>query len=790
MPTANEDYDIVIESPDATRTGFNIVREKDKPVFTFDYLPSLSPRQDSGATNYGQVPPDQEVTMVIRDGVDGSGHTTTSDNEIRSIAWADGVDTRAKNEVSLGSALSETPTNLYILPDGDFENGSIDVNWRTLDSSFNDTVGGGPPVSAVTGNARNGTYAAQIITAGSARTYVYKLSSKWGAGHFLTGKITFGVWAKRTSGTGTVDLVVWGDNSGATVGGTVNTSSYTYYSVSHTFNSSDTEMFVGFREVASDGSGTGTYIHFDDAHVFGGGIANDGVVKFVRQGSVMYTVTKGGIWSSTGDFVYCPGGEITDAVEYQGDIFVAHAGALAFSYSSDMVTWTASTIASIGKNATYFGKVRSILFKEYLGIGYSATSPKTAWTSVGNVGDTGTVATSIIPYNDTPFIGREDGLFQYDRTDDLYHDITPEFQYALDTKNFKVGVAHQGWLYVSTANGLFRYDGTSFQSLRTLLFPSGLDEFGGAIKAMATDSEYVYFLQEDNLAETSASKSAWLIAMHEDLTQGSGVLAVIPYTLGKLAVGVAGAAMVSNGVIHIGGALQDIKIGSAGNLRPHWFQYTLPTRSLVPARDTAPALGTSGDIVFPAWDAGFPDVTKVFTKFTIKGLNMSANKTIAVKFSLDADINTAVSSFVLLGTATSNGDTTFDFSGETLANRSGKTISIAYTLATNDATDSPFALVGVLKALLRTTKLKRFSITLRSQGALGAENDYGQSGLATLLRDTYIDTAWPLKLEEDFANTGTPVSHNVKLENVRERVLVDEDGAETVYECEFWEVNI
>ena len=160
MPTPNSDYDVVIEQPDGTRSGFMVKREKDKPVFTFDYLPSLSPRQDSGATDYSQVPPDQEVTLVIRDAVDGTGHTTTSFQDIRSAAWADGVDARAVNELSLGSALSETPTNLYILPDGDFEDNSLDSNWDTLDGSHNDTVSSLPAITVDTGNARNGTYAA------------------------------------------------------------------------------------------------------------------------------------------------------------------------------------------------------------------------------------------------------------------------------------------------------------------------------------------------------------------------------------------------------------------------------------------------------------------------------------------------------------------------------------------------------------------------------------------------------------------------------------------------------
>jgi hypothetical protein len=367
--------------------------------------------------------------------------------------------------------------------------------------------------------------------------------------------------------------------------------------------------------------------------------------------------------------------------------------------------------------------------------------------------------------------------------------MTPEYAGLYNTDNFKYGTAHQGWFYLSTANGFFRFDGTNFQSLRNLIFPSGLEAFGNRIKSMTTDGEFLYVLQEDELAETSASKSAWLIALREDLTKGSGVLTVIPYVLGKLAVGNIGGAIVNTNDLFIGGHQEDSKVGAAGAQTPRLFSYTLPSRHFVPAHDTTPALTTSGEIIFPAWDAGFPDVTKVFTKFTIKLLNANANRTVAVKYLLDGDINTATSSYITLGTANSNGDTTFDFSGQSLANRTGKTISISYALATNDATESPLVLAGVLKAVLNTTRLKRLSITLRTQGALGADDDF-QAGLPALLKDTYIDTAWPLKLDEDFDNSGTVTSHNVRLENVRERVLIDEDGAETVYECEFWEVNI
>jgi hypothetical protein len=810
VPTANEDYDVVIEQPDGTRHGFNVVRTPNVPVFGFDYLPSLSPRQESGNTSYSQVPPNQEISLVLRDAVDGSGNTQTSVNDIRSSAWADNVDSRAAHELTLGSSLSAVAQEFAILPDGDFEDNDIDDNWqqRGVTGGLPNTSGGSATIAAVTTSPRNGTYCARLYldadnyTPGYRDYCVYELHNKWGIGHFKGSKITFGAWFRtaESSSSNNVYMVIIDDTMGAAdpIGSTYASTNitmesiqdWTYKTVSHTVSSSATKLWVGFWESGSHAENM--TIFMDDARIFGGQVTTDNkVVKMINRGSDSYMVTSGEVWKTDGDLIYCGAGEILDAEVFMNTMYVAHSGTTPYSYSTDTETWVVSVIPSTGKNAHKFRRSRNVLWKIYNDDVASSINPILGgtWSADGDIGDTSGDVTSLFSYSDRPYIGRTDGIFQYNRADDVWVDMTPEYAGLYNTDNFKYGTAHQGWFYLSTANGFFRFDGTNFQSLRNLIFPSGLEAFGNRIKSMTTDGEFLYVLQEDELAETSASKSAWLIALREDLTKGSGVLTVIPYVLGKLAVGNIGGAIVNTNDLFIGGHQEDSKVGAAGAQTPRLFSYTLPSRHFVPAHDTTPALTTSGEIIFPAWDAGFPDVTKVFTKFTIKLLNANANRTVAVKYLLDGDINTATSSYITLGTANSNGDTTFDFSGQSLANRTGKTISISYALATNDATESPLVLAGVLKAVLNTTRLKRLSITLRTQGALGADDDF-QAGLPALLKDTYIDTAWPLKLDEDFDNSGTVTSHNVRLENVRERVLIDEDGAETVYECEFWEVNI
>ncbi len=810
MPTANEDYDVVIEQPDGTRHGFNVAREPNKPVFGFDYLPSLSPRQESGDTSYAQVPPNQEISLVFRDAVDGSGHTRTSSNTVHSSAWADNVDTRAANELTLGSSLSAVAQDFSILIDGDFEDNSIDSGWqgRGQTSTLPNTSSGSCNISVSTTSPRNGTYCASITSTGNTSTpglrdyCVYELHTKWGIGHFTGSKITFGAWltTAESSSSDNIYMVIIDDTldeNDPAFSEYVSLSipmsdiqDWTYKSVSHTVSASATKLWVGFFESGSHNN-TRT-IRMDDARIFGGSVTADNkVVKMLNRGSDSYMVTSGEVWKTNGDLIYCGADEILDAEVFNNTMYVAHTGTTAYSYSTDTETFVVSTIASTGKNAHKFRRSRGTLWKIYNDDVSSSTNPVNggSWASDGNIGDTSAEVTSLISYADRPYIGRTDGIFQYDRGEDVWVDMTPEYAGLHNTENFKHGTAHQGWFYLSTANGFFRFDGTNFQSLRNLVFPSGLQAFGNRVKGMTTDGEFLYVLQEDELAETSASKSAWLIAIKEDLTKGSGVLAVIPYILGKIAVGNVGGAIVNGSDLFIGGSLEDSKVGTAGAQVPKLFSYTLPTRHFVPAHDTTPSLTTAGEVIFPAWDAGFPDITKVFTKFTIKLLNANSNRTVAVKYLLDGDINTATSSYITLGTANSNGDTTFDFSGQSLANRTGKTISIAYVFATNAATESPLVLTGVLNSVLNKTRLKRFRITLRTQGARGADDDF-QTGLATLLKDTYIDTAWPLKLDEDFDNTGTVTQHNVRLENVSERVLIDEDGAETVYDCEFWEVNI
>ena len=791
MPTPGVDYDIVIRRPNGSERGhMTAPGEEGTPRFTFDYLPTFNPREDSGEANYAQRPPDQELVLTIEDAIDGTGIVKARGNTIHSAVWSDGVDPRSPFEVSLGSLEERIETDAEPISGGSYSNG-----FNSGSNPFTVTAGAAQGVASVSGVAYEGAQSLSFNHANLGRTITYRLQIPNSG--FIGGRINASFWVRSYSE----------DNSTVTAWAGISTSSSYSNSFGHNYSpgSGWNRIFISLDGYSP---GQNIYLHLRTRAngTFGGnGLYLDDLVidqalatlnspfsslKFAKFGSNVFLATLSRVYKDDGTFVDEP--DNTDLIEFNGIMYLAKGDSTSYKFTSDGETWASSTLSGDLGRAELFARSRGVLWKMLNNKLYSSVDPSNSgvWSTAYTVGDSETTVVSVISFQDTILVGKVDGLFAYDRANDTFYTLTLEFQFSTSLDNFKHWVVNGSWLYLTTAYGLIRYNGQSIQSLRNQFLPKSLTEFGGAILALASDVEFVYILQDDARDNADQDKGVWLIALREGVTTENQI-ALIPYTLSRLPIVGTNTTIVSDGILHIGSTS---RIQGASTYQTNWYTYRFPQQQLVPARSRNPNLRAVGTILWPSWDGGFPDIPKAFTKFTFENFKGSADQPITVLFKMDADPNDPIDEYTELGTIDSVGETILRFGDVSLSKRSGKRINFAYRLETDDSTLSPIGGTAIVRAILLPLQLRRFYTTFRTRSSRGAEEDLAQdpAELKTLLEQTYKNEKWPLILKEDFDGDGIVSEYNVTLENVRERVLQDSAGrpVEIVYDCEFWEADI
>ena len=570
-------------------------------------------------------------------------HYMESDSD--RYAQADGCDARW-GPVTLGMKKVEAD---FLLRNGGAELGAI-TGW---------TAGSGVTLSASTSSPRSGSYVFSSVNGSGTTLFTQTLTNPtvWRSRGF---KVV--AWIKRT--TGSVGARIKVSETGGTPTTAVQSTAVTASSYTRTVtaefvpNASSTAITI---EIEATGTPSSTTFMVDDISIIPTG---DVVWAGTAQcASNLYAACGRTVlqWDETNDVwnaVYVHATQATtDIVEFNGWIFVAFGGGAAYIYGTG-TSWTVSTTSDPGLEATYFTVSRNVFWKSGPTSGndtnysvYSNTNPVNSgasWSGAYTVGSTDRSITAMYSIADTLIVAKEDGLYYYRRTYDdgaaanEFVNITNELVRMQSSENFARGVEWQGNLYLGASlQSFFVIDGQefTFNDLSGLFFHPEVDTMGGRPWAMAGDPAQLWLLVNTPTADTSTSKTVWLMSLR---SPGDWKL----HPVQTVEMGDINDLTTNSGYLYAMGRLYD----GTEYVNSSW-RWTLPADNVAPAYASSPVINTTGTFTPPQFGFELPDTKKAQLAMTFIVSDTDAEHTIGVKFGLDG----AAPSTTSLGTINGTG---------------------------------------------------------------------------------------------------------------------------------------
>ena len=778
--------------------------------------PKLPPKQTRGALTVSEQDPLVDFTWAQDDWSGGALKPYYREGDNR-YASSVGVDARWEGVLSLG--MERSPAQDWLIRGMGAE--------KSTDTSVWTVSGTSGTLTRQTSTVLEETYAYQYVvtTSDGADSYLYQDLANYAK--YQGREIIVGVWIKTaTLGSGYAPNLYIDDGNSQSAGTAITASDtdWTFTSVTHTVHASSSDKVrikIGDDDNASGSTACTFYFDAISIQVEGSGdencagMATHNGLPYLAMGRV---VAK---WNENNDVweaVYIDdGADATDIVHFSNNIYVA------FGYSSEYIygsttSWTASTLSSASKYAKYFAVARNnagnlALWKtETVNTVHSATNPANggSWSSAYTVGSADRDITSLSPAFDTILIGKEDGLWAYNRVyagtataENAFSPVSTEWDKGVNTENFKVGAEWHGFFYTTAASqSLIRWSPGQVQDITSLFVAPRVPGYGGEVKALVA-SPHELFVAADipetseagvfgdfPIALVSTSKKVKILSMRQN-SQG----AFNVHTIDEVPFGDVEALHIytteSSGTRYLvaGG-----RLNRDGTNADHTqvFRWLLPSRSPAPFIDAESSLAKSGTFETSIWHGGVPGTSKAFLKLVcwMQDLGGGDNRKITIKYGLDG----ASSSTYTLGTFGASSTArvqTLYFNDATDSGGSGitpttdavgRSIQLQFTFASDSEladSDPPRLYAFELHSTLRPAKLKVWEVIIRIGEDLMQESGYYDPVSKTKQisdLDTLEDQVYPVYFKHTYdghAGFDEESSTSVHIMD-RERLAVEE----------------
>lgn len=749
-------FDVLLESSDdaSPTTALQLMfatGEDGKPLWKEERLPPFGFRQSQGQVGFADRNPLRDLVFYQNDWSGGALGGVWSQQEPNRYMLSDGVDLRWANAGALGPAFTLED---FLVRNGDAEKNSTSI-W---------TAGTGVTYTAGNGSQETGSYYHKLVTDGARASGAVLLSFSLANPTVYRGRVvTFYADLWRVSGAESGVRISIYDGVDTTNSSAVTSGTATEVSAEHTVNAAATELTIRVLSTALETSAH-TYGADNIYAVPAGGAQFAGAAEMAGNiyGLFGRCVCQ---WDETNDVwnaVYVNTVAATSIVEYNGNVYVAFGnGDNAYIYGAT-TSWTVSNLVGDAKYAHFLTVSRQTLWKSRFDGAASAehyflassTNPVNggSWSTEYTIGSSDRKITGLYSFNETIFVGKEDGLYAYLRvyadgaTADLFTNQTNEFSRDPDTSNFGVGQEHLGWLYLSTVKqSLFRTNASQVQNLSALLFSSRPISISGVpgqrIRAMTSDPAFLYMAVDGKTSGTSI-----VLSLLEDTT------GLHLHMLKSLSITTAGGMFVSGSYAWVVGVDT-----SDRHSRALPYRFALPSVSSAMYLDTTPVHPTTSQQFWTvSWDGGLPSDNKGFISLDVWHDQLTANRTITVSFAKDGS-----TTFTSLGTLNSGspgvGTLYFDTISDPETSAVGKSIQLRFALVTNSATQSPLLYAFALHSLLKPSRVRTWTIAFQIGDGVKLHNGQADpqgkvtklTNLSTLETQTY-----PIRLTADLNGDG------------------------------------
>ena len=302
-------------------------------------------------------------------------------------------------------------------------------------------------------------------------------------------------------------------------------------------------------------------------------------------------------------------------------------------------------------------------------------------------GDSDRAITNLFSANDLVYVGREDGLFQFDRSSAKFLDLQPEANLFPDDSNFKSAMGRGGSIFAAGGDQAFfkisfgSFSGSYMFDDRSYLFKApAYRGFGGRVTAMTQDRNNLFVALADDLESESAgfpytfpfsfaganiSKTVKLLSVRTQQEEPGSRPEDVAHTIASFEVSeiesmgkFKGSERMS--LFVLGNNINDDSADGNNNKEPRSFRLRMPIRNENPSLNSITEHPLTGNFYTPYINFNYPDVNKAAVKLTVNGLNLDSSKFVTAFYKTDDttdDDTTGWTTFGSTGKFTSSGQT-------------------------------------------------------------------------------------------------------------------------------------
>ena len=776
--------------------------------------PKLPPRRTQGALTVSEQDPLVDFTWAQDDWSDGALRPYYREGDAR-YAKSSGVDARWEGVLSLG--MERSPVQDWLIRGMGCEVDGDENEW-----TVSGTAGTLTRQSSVK-LEDDYAYRYVVTTANTEDSYVYQDLAN--PTLYRSREVIVGVWIKTaTLGSSYAPNLYINDGVGTTSGTAITASDtdWTFTSVTRTIDSSATRVriYVGDDDAASGTTACTFYFDAFSIQVEGSGsevcvgMAEHNDIIYLAQGRVVAKWDENNdIW----DAVYIhASADATDIIHFSNAIYVAFGYSAAYIYGT-VTSWTASTLSSAIKYAKHFAVARNnagnlALWKtETVNTIKSATDPSNSgsWSSAYTIGSSDRAINNLHSSFDTLLVGKEDGLWTYNRTyagtstaENAFAPVSTEWDKGVNSGNFAVGEEWHGFFYTTAATqSLIRWAPGQIQDITNLFVAPRISGFGGEVRALVA-SPHELFVAVDipegsesgvfgdfPIQLTSTSKKIKILSLRQKADGSFNVHTIDEVTFGEI-----------DELFIFTNSVTDTRyLVAAGRLNrdgtsadhTHIYRWSLPTRSAAPFIDAESTVMQSGTFDTSIWHGGVPGTSKAFLKavFWVENIGGAGSETLKVQYGLDGEDSETYT----LGTLSSTdrvqtlyfNDATVSEGGadiNPLTQATGRSIQLRLTLTTTapENKDRPKVFAFEIHSTLRPPKLKTWEVFVRVGEDMIQETGYYDPGSKTKHLtdlDTLEDQVYPIYFKHNYdGHAGFDEESSTSVQIVdRERVSIGDE---------------
>ena len=785
--------------------------------------PKLPPRRTQGALSVAEQDPLVDFTWSQDDWSGGALNPYYREGD-RKYALSKAVDARWEGVLSLGMAQS-APMDFLVM--GMHAERDADVSKWTVDGSDRD-----PTLTRQTSTVQEGSYSYQYVvtTASSQDSWVYQ-----DLANPTLRVIDVSVWIKTgTLGSSFAPNIYIDDGQTTPTGGTAITASdtdWTLVAAVKTIHASAdrVRIMIGDDDTASGATECTFYFDSINIQVDGGGTSDQEVTGGMATYSGDIYLAQGRVvakWAENNDvweaqYIHASA-NATDIVHFDNKLWVAYGYSAAYIYGTG-TSWTVSTLSSAIKYAKYFAVARNnagnlALWKtETANTVKSATDPTNSgsWSSAYTIGSSDRAITNLYGSFDTVLIGKEDGLWQYNRhyagtatAENVFAPISTEWDKGVSNSNFSVGTEWHGYFYTNAASQSFvRWAPGQMHDLTSLIMQPRIPGYGGEVKALVASPHDLWIASDiPATAEAgvfddfpvdmvSSTKSIKLLSLRQNAHGQFNLHTIDEATFGEIdymhVYTDASSSSTRQRYVVAAGRVFD----QNGDDIFRTYRWQLPIRSPAPFIDAETIVNKTGEFDTSIWHGGVPGTSKAFLKAVFWVENLDAadsgdNRKITVKYGLDG----ADSETYTLGTLASTdkiqtlyfNDATVTTGGAAInpmTQAVGRTIQLRFSFSTDTevaGSDPPRMNAFEVHSTLRPPKLRTWEVFLRIGEDIMQESGYydpvSKTKQLTDL-DTLEDQVYPIYLKHTYdGHAGFDEESSISVQIVdRERVSIGDE---------------